>query len=221
MPEDIVIPDILPPSDDGIFKSLLTHPDGEPVLRGVMSDVLDMRFVSVEVRNVEPPISDVNEKQQRYDVNCRAVADSGKQIAVEMQTEPMKGDSAETEHRNIKSRAIRGVCDLYANQPGRGTAYGDFEQSFQITFCLTVIVAPRPNPAGGRRGFSKGNWFPFEGARRAEREHLRSNAALLKGGNQDGNRAVDEHKPGRTRACAVSLAANSAAGHGAQLRGGA
>jgi predicted transposase/invertase (TIGR01784 family) len=72
-------------------------------------------------------------------VNCRAVADSGKQIAVEMQAEPMKGDSADTEHRNIKSRAMRGVCDLYANQPGRGTAYDDFEQSFQITFCKYTV----------------------------------------------------------------------------------
>jgi predicted transposase/invertase (TIGR01784 family) len=151
MPEDIVIPEILPPSDDGVFKSLMTHPDGEPVLRGVMSDVLDMKFVSVEVRNVELPISGINEKQQRFDVNCRAVADSGKQIAVEMQAEPMKGDSAETEHRNIKNRAIRGVCDLFANQPGRGTAYGDFEQSFQITFCGYAVF---PKRAGFIRRFS-------------------------------------------------------------------
>ncbi|MDR1059947.1 MAG: PD-(D/E)XK nuclease family transposase, partial [Clostridiales bacterium] len=143
MTENIVIPEILPPSDDRVFKSLMTHPDGEPVLRGVMSDVLDMQFVSVEVRNVEPPISDINEKQQRFDVNCCAVADSGKQIAAEMQAEPMKGDNAETEHRNIKSRAIRGVCDLYADQPGRGTAYSDFEQSFQITFCGYAVFPKR------------------------------------------------------------------------------
>jgi predicted transposase/invertase (TIGR01784 family) len=58
---------------------------------------------------------------------------------------PMTGDSAETVHRNIKSRAIRGVCDLYANQPGRGTAYGDFEQSFQITFCGYTVFPERPD----------------------------------------------------------------------------
>ncbi|MDR1328626.1 MAG: PD-(D/E)XK nuclease family transposase, partial [Oscillospiraceae bacterium] len=42
-----------------------------------------------------------------------------------------------------KSRAIRGVCDLYANQPGRGTAYGDYEQSFQITFCGYTVFPER------------------------------------------------------------------------------
>ncbi|MDR1298767.1 MAG: hypothetical protein LBJ84_00760 [Oscillospiraceae bacterium] len=78
MPEniDIIVPDILPPYDDGVFKTILTHPDGEPVLRGVVSDVLNMNFVSVAVRNVEMPISDTRQKRQRYDVNCRAVAES-------------------------------------------------------------------------------------------------------------------------------------------------
>jgi hypothetical protein len=40
------------------------------------------------------------------------------------------------------------------------------------------MARTRPSPAGGRRGYSKGNWFPFE---EAQREHLRSNAALLGG----------------------------------------
>jgi predicted transposase/invertase (TIGR01784 family) len=122
---------------------LLMHPDSEPVLRGVMSDVLEMQFVSVEVRNIEPPISDMNEKQQRFDVNCHAIADSGKQIDVEMQAEPMKGDSSATGHRNIKSRAIYNVCDLHAKQPGRGMNYSDFEQSFQITFCGYPVFPER------------------------------------------------------------------------------
>jgi predicted transposase/invertase (TIGR01784 family) len=148
MPEDIIVPDILPPSDDGIFKTIMTHPDGEPVLRGVVSDVLNMNFVSVAVRNVEMPISDTRQKRQRYDVNCRAVADSGKQIDIEMQAEPMGGDNAETGHRNIKSRAIFNLCDLHAKQPGRGTDYGDYEQSFQITFCRYNVFPVSPTRPG-------------------------------------------------------------------------
>ncbi|MDR1299706.1 MAG: Rpn family recombination-promoting nuclease/putative transposase [Oscillospiraceae bacterium] len=143
MPEDISVPDILPPSDDGVFKTIMTHPDGEPVLRGVMSDVLDMNFVSVEVHNVELPISGTDEKQERFDVNCRAISDSGIRIEVEMQADPMKGDSAATKHRNIKSRAIHNVCDLFTSQPGRGADYGDFERCFQITFCGYTVFPGR------------------------------------------------------------------------------
>jgi predicted transposase/invertase (TIGR01784 family) len=160
--EDIIVPEILPPSEDGVFKSLLTHPDGEPVLRGVMSDVLDMNFISVEVRNVELPISDIEQKRQRYDVNCRAVADGGKQIDVEMQAEPMKGDSSATGHRNIKSRAIYNVCDLHAKQPGRGVNYGDFEQSFQITFCGYPVLPERPEFIS-RFSFRDGNGVELTG----------------------------------------------------------
>jgi hypothetical protein len=30
--QEILVPEILPPSEDGVFKSLLTHPDAKPVL---------------------------------------------------------------------------------------------------------------------------------------------------------------------------------------------
>ena len=30
---DIIVPELLPPSEDGVFKTLMTHPDAKPVLR--------------------------------------------------------------------------------------------------------------------------------------------------------------------------------------------
>jgi hypothetical protein len=37
---EILVPTILPAYDDGVFKAILTHHDGRPVLRDVVSSVL-------------------------------------------------------------------------------------------------------------------------------------------------------------------------------------
>jgi hypothetical protein len=86
-----ILPELLPPSEDGVFRTLLTRPSAKPVLRDIISSILQIPVVDVEVRNVELPISDIAEKRERFDVNCKI--DGGKQADVEMQTEPMKGDS--------------------------------------------------------------------------------------------------------------------------------
>jgi predicted transposase/invertase (TIGR01784 family) len=138
---DIFVPNILPPSEDGVFKTLLTHPDAEPVLRDVISGVLGIPIKSVSVKNVELPISDLSEKRERLDVNC--LADNDKQFDVEMQTEAMTGDTAKNKHVNIKSRAIFNLCDLHSSQKGRSVDYVDLLRSFQITFCCYAVFRKR------------------------------------------------------------------------------
>ena len=93
--DDFIVPELLPPSEDGVFKTLLTHPDAKPVLRDVVESFLRFPVVKVEVRNVELPISDINEKRERFDVNC--AIDDGSQLDVEMQSEAMTGDSCDVE----------------------------------------------------------------------------------------------------------------------------
>jgi predicted transposase/invertase (TIGR01784 family) len=137
----IFVPDLLPPSDDGVFKSLLTHPDAKPVLRDVIGSVLRIPVTDVEVRNAELPISDASEKRERFDVNCKTAG--GEQIDVEMQARAMDGDSAATRHENLKRRAIYYLCDLHSSQAGRGTAYGDLMSSYQITFCKFTAFPKR------------------------------------------------------------------------------
>jgi len=46
--ENIIIPELLPPSEDGVFKTLLTHPDAKPVLRDVVESFLRISVVKVE-----------------------------------------------------------------------------------------------------------------------------------------------------------------------------
>jgi predicted transposase/invertase (TIGR01784 family) len=137
--KEIVIPKLLPPSEDGVFRTLLTHPDAKPILRDVIASILQISVAEVEVRNAELPISDINEKRERFDVNCRT--DDGKQICVEMQSKAMQGDSVTAGHKNIKDRAIYNLCDLHATQPGRGVDYVDLLQSYQITFCGYTVFS--------------------------------------------------------------------------------
>ncbi|GHV29944.1 hypothetical protein FACS1894167_09990 [Synergistales bacterium] len=141
MNEKIVVPDLLPPSEDGVFKTLLTHPDAKPILRDVISGVLEIPIVSVEVKNTELPISDISEKRERLDVHC--LADNDKQLNVEMQTTPMTGDSAKNAHVRIKSRAIYNLCDLHSSQKSKNIDYGNLLQTFQITFCGYKVFPKR------------------------------------------------------------------------------
>jgi predicted transposase/invertase (TIGR01784 family) len=136
--------DILPPSDDRIFKVLLTHRNGEPVLRSVVSTVIERPVVSVQVVNNELPISDVEEKAQRLDVNC--IVDGGDQINVEMQSSPMEEAAGDGKrHTNFKNRFTYYTTALHSSQKSKGVQYYELARSFQITFCGYTLFPERPS----------------------------------------------------------------------------
>jgi predicted transposase/invertase (TIGR01784 family) len=136
---DEIVAELLPPSEYGVFKTLLTHPDARPILRDIISSILQIRVTDVEVKNVELPISDISQKRERFDVNSATY--SGEQVDVEMQSSAMNGDTADNRHVGIKSRAIFNLCDLHSSQSGRGIQYHKLMRSFQIMFCnYTVFV---------------------------------------------------------------------------------
>jgi len=138
--DDIIVPELLPPSEDGVFRTLMTHPDAKPILRDVVESYLRFPVLTVEVRNVELPISDISEKRERFDVCC--TIDDGSQLDVEMQSEAMSGDSLKTNHMIVKSRAIYHLCDLHSGQ-GRGVRYDKLLRSFQITLCGYTVFHER------------------------------------------------------------------------------
>ncbi|GHV36498.1 hypothetical protein FACS18949_15960 [Clostridia bacterium] len=139
---DIInIPNILPPSDDGVFKTLLTHPDAEPLLKFLITSVIGLNVESVAVHNSELPVSSSLDKQERFDVNC--VIDTGEQIEIELQATPMTGDNRDNEHIIIKMRSVYYLCDLHSSQPARGVPYGDLVRSYQITFCGYTVFGKR------------------------------------------------------------------------------
>ena len=108
--------DILPPSDDRIFKTLLTHPDAKQVLIDVVSTVIERKITDVQVRNIEMPVMDTEEKAERFDVNC--TVDSGDQVDVEMHS--CRQDEIGSEHSSFIKKYVYFLSDLHSSQKSKG-----------------------------------------------------------------------------------------------------
>ena len=133
--------DILPPSDDRVFKLILTSPDAKPVLMDLISSIIKRPVVGVEVRNNEIPPNDTEEKAQRFDVNCRI--DDGSQVDLEMQASRIQEDS-DGQHQNLKGKSIYYLCDLHSSQPSKGVRrYDRLAQTYQVTFCSYTVFPER------------------------------------------------------------------------------
>ena len=133
---------ILPPSDDRIFKLLLTHPDAKPVLMDVISAVIDRNVIDVQVRNNEVPPNDIDEKMERFDVN--AVIDGGEQVDLEMQASAME-EKLLGGHANLIKKYLYYLTDLHSSQSSKGKAYDELVKTYQVTFC-TYAVFPKELP---------------------------------------------------------------------------
>jgi predicted transposase/invertase (TIGR01784 family) len=128
--------DILPASDDRIFKLILTSPDGRPALIDLISATLKRPVVDVLIRNNEPPPTDVDEKAERLDVNC--TIDDGSQIDIEMQASHIQEIGGG--HENLKGKSIYYLCDLHSSQSSKGVRrYDQLVQTYQVTFCTYTV----------------------------------------------------------------------------------
>jgi predicted transposase/invertase (TIGR01784 family) len=132
--------DILPPSDDRVFKLILTSPDAKPALIDLISAIIGRAVVDVQVRNNELPPGDTEEKAERLDVNC--VIDSGEQIDLEMQASWIKEDLSK-EHKNLKGKSVYYLCDLHSSQSSKGKAYDELSKSYQVTLCAYTVFPER------------------------------------------------------------------------------
>jgi predicted transposase/invertase (TIGR01784 family) len=132
--------DILPPSDDRVFKLILTSPDAKPLLMDLISSIIKRPVIDVAVRNNELPPGDTEEKAERFDVNCSI--DDGSQVDLEMQASRIQEDS-DGEHKNLKGKSVYYVCDLHSSQPSKGVRrYDKLARTYQVTFC-SYTVFPR------------------------------------------------------------------------------
>ena len=133
--------DILPPSDDRIFKTLLTHPDAKQVLIDVVSTIIERPVVDVQVRNIELPVMDVEEKSERFDVNC--TTDNGDQVDVEMHSCPQ--EEIGPEFVNFFNKYIYYLTDLHSSQKSKGKKYYELVRTYQATFCMKTVLSVWPN----------------------------------------------------------------------------
>jgi len=133
--------DILPPSDDRVFKLILTNQEAKPVLIDLISSIIKRPVVDVEVRNNEIPPNDTQEKAERLDVNCRI--DNGSQIDLEMQASRIQEES-DGKHQNLKGKSIYYLCDLHSSQPSKGVRrYDRLARTYQVTFCSYTVFPDR------------------------------------------------------------------------------
>jgi len=128
--------DILPPSDDRIFKVLLTHPDAKRVLIDIISTIIHQNIIDVRIRNNEVPAMDVEEKNERFDVNC--TIDTGDQVDVEMHS--CRQDEIGSEHTNFINKYVYFLTDLHSSQKSKKVIYRDLVKTYQITFSMYNIL---------------------------------------------------------------------------------
>jgi predicted transposase/invertase (TIGR01784 family) len=138
LPMDI---DVLPASDDRIFKLLMTSPESKPVLIDLVSATIKRPVVDVVVRNNELPLDDTNEKAERLDVNCRIGDDT--QVDLEMQASRI--EETVGVHENIKGKSIYYLCDLHSSQSAKGKRYDKLAQTYQATFCSYTVFPGLPD----------------------------------------------------------------------------
>jgi predicted transposase/invertase (TIGR01784 family) len=131
--------DILPPSDDRIFKTLLTHPDAKQVLIDVISTVIERTVVDVHIRGIEPPVMDIEEKAERFDVNC--TVENGDQVNVEMHCS--EREEAGVKRTNFINKYIYYLADLHSSQKSKGVKYSDLVRTYQATFSMHTVFPAR------------------------------------------------------------------------------
>ena len=135
--------DILPPSDDRVFKLILTSPEAKPGLISLISSTIGRNVVDVVLHPNELAPGDTEEKAERFDVNCKI--DDGSQINLEMQASHMVED-LDGQHRNLKGKSIYYLTDLQSSQSAKGLRrYDRLARSYQITFCSYTIFPGTPD----------------------------------------------------------------------------
>ncbi len=139
-PKDL---EILPPSDDRVFKRILTTPDVKPALIDLVSAIIEKPVKDVIIRNSEIPPEDNNEKAERLDVNVRT--DDESQVDLEMQASSIEEDPG-GEHLNLKGKSLYYLTDLHSSQPSKGIRrYDKLAKTYQVTFCSYTVFPNSPD----------------------------------------------------------------------------
>ena len=133
--------DILPPTDDRIFKTLLTHPNAKQVLIDIVSSIIEQKILTVQVRNNELPVTDVEEKAERFDVNC--TIENGDQVNVEMHCE--ERIEAGLIRVNFINKYTYYLTDLHSSQKSKGVKYKDLVRTYQVTFSTHTVFPDYPD----------------------------------------------------------------------------
>jgi predicted transposase/invertase (TIGR01784 family) len=129
---NMLLPEILPAYDDGIFKAIFTRPESEPALIDIIKTFTGIDVASVEIKNSERTIQNAEDKRVRFDILCTTA--SGEMIDIEMQASAMDGDNSDNTHISIRERSVFYEAMLHSSQP-RPIAYAEQCRSIQLMIC--------------------------------------------------------------------------------------
>jgi predicted transposase/invertase (TIGR01784 family) len=119
--------DILDLCYDNVFKAVFTKgtPASDGALRALLSTFIGREVHSVIIKENEPAVNDVHERQIRFDINCKF--DDGQLADIEMGMNPDDFEPVRDEYCAAK---------LFTSQSIRGTDYdySDLKETYQISF---------------------------------------------------------------------------------------
>lgn len=129
---------ILSPTDDMVFKSLLTKDceESKIILQDIISSVIGVRVYDVVVKNNEPTKDNVQEKQERLDINCKI--NSGELVNIEMYSDS-HSNLTSNNFKSLKNKSAYYATDLFSSQSLKGKKYDDMAKTYQITFTAYTV----------------------------------------------------------------------------------
>ena len=128
-PED----NLLAPYIDSTFKAIFTSDNEESncALTSLLTASLNREITEIDILHNEPTVSNIQEKQIRYDILCKL--SNGELVNVEMQVIPAL---------EIAERLEYYVSKLLINQPLKGNTYNKLAKVYQISFLINGNIFP-------------------------------------------------------------------------------
>ena len=111
---------------DGVFKAVFTKdtPESTGALAKLVSALIGRDVSIVSLLANEPSIENIQDRQLRFDINCRA--ESGELINVEMSLNPKSFEHIRMEFHVARLFSAQGIKGTYRN-------YNDLKKAYQIT----------------------------------------------------------------------------------------
>jgi len=125
--------DIINPCWDNVFKAIFTKdtPESRGALEYLISAILNRRLTVLTIVANEPPVESVNERQIRYDINCKF--DNNELCNIEMTLNPDIDEPMRLEYYSGK---------LFIGQDIRGQdkSYSDLKHTYQISLLVNTSM---------------------------------------------------------------------------------
>jgi len=125
--------DIINPCWDNVFKATFTKdsPESRGALAYLLSAIIRRSLSVLTIVANEPPVESVNERQIRYDINCKF--DNGELCNIEMTLNPDTYEPVRLEYYSSK---------LFVSQDIRGKdkSYSDLKHSYQIALLVNAPI---------------------------------------------------------------------------------